>query len=262
MNNNEQIFANELQPQVAQPGFQPSPANQPAPAPQPIQPPVPIPEYHETGKRLSTVHIIIIVLLSLFSVVFLGLFIWAFINYNDVKSDVDAQISYAVNEAVSNREDELEKEFAEREKEPYKTFAGPADYGELGFKYPKTWSVYVDYDFTKGGDYNAYLNPGEVNKVGKETVNALRVSILNKSYDDVIAEYERKASSNNSNLTSQSITVNKTVATEYIGTIPNSSLSGYIVIFKIRDKAVILQTDSVLFKADFDKLLSTVTFNS
>lgn len=262
MNNNEQVFDSELQAQTQpQPESQPLAAQQ-APAPQPIQPPVPIPEYHDNSKRLSTINIVIIVFLSLLSITFVGLFIWAFVNYNDVKSDVDAQINYAVNEAVSNREDELEKEFAEREKEPYKTFSGPVDYGELSFKYPKTWSVYINYDYTKGGDYEAYLNPSEVNKVAKDTVNALRVSILNKSYDDVIADYEKKANSNNSNLKSQSITVNKTIATEYSGTIPNTSLSGYIVIFKIRDKAVILQTDAELFKADFDKILTTVTFNS
>lgn len=260
MNNNEQVFDSELQTQ-SQPVLQQPAIEQPA-APQPIQPPVLPPEYRNNNKRFSAVSTIIIVIISLIATAFMGLFIWAFVNYNDVKSDVDAQINYAVNEAVSSREDELEKEFAEREKEPYKTFSGPVDYGELSFKYPKTWSVYINYDYTKGGDYEAYLNPSEVNKVAKDTVNALRVSILNKSYDDVIADYEKKANSNNSNLKSQSITVNKTIATEYVGTIPNTSLNGYIVIFKIRDKAVILQTDAEVFKADFDKILSTVTFNS
>ena len=48
---------------------------------------------------------------------------------------------------------------------------------------------------------------------------------------------------------------------KYTGTIPNTQLSGFIVIFKIRDKTAILQTDSVLFKDDYDKLLETVTFN-
>ena len=35
-----------------------------------------------------------------------------------------------------------------------------------------------------------------------------------------------------------------------------------IVIFKIRDKTAILQTDSMLFIDDFNKLLDTVQFNA
>jgi len=34
------------------------------------------------------------------------------------------------------------------------------------------------------------------------------------------------------------------------------------VIFKIRDKTAIMQTDSVLFEADYNTLLSTVQFNA
>ena len=260
MNNNEQVFDTEINKSQT---IAPEQSAQPQPAtPQYIQPPVPVSDYHDSGNKFFTLNTILMIFLALVAITFLGLFIWAFVNYNDVKSDVDAQINAAVRDAVSEREDELEAEFAEREKDPYKTFSGPVDYGELSFKYPKTWSVYINSDITKGGDFEAYLNPGEVNKVAKDTVNALRVSILNKSYDDVIADYQKKVAARNSNLTSESIMVNKTIATEYTGTIPNTDLNGYIVVFKIRDKTVVLQTDAVVFKADFDRILTTVTFNS
>ena len=72
----------------------------------------------------------------------------------------------------------------------------------------------------------------------------------------------------NSNLTVESVTIGNeekgtsVTANRYTGTIPNTDLSGYIVVFKIRDKTAILQTDSVLFKEDFDKLLGTIVFNA
>ena len=205
---------------------------------------------------------IAIVALSLVAATFIGLFIWIYVQYNDVKTDVDGQINLAVAKAVDEKAAELEDEFAEREKYPYKAFSGPEDYGELGFEYPKTWSVFIASDAAKGGDFEAYLNPGEVNPLADTTVNALRVTIRNKSFDSVVAEYEKEVTKKNATLKVEAIEVNKASANLYTGTIPKTELNGYIVIFKIRDKTAILRTDSVLFKDEFFKLLESVSFNS
>ncbi len=207
---------------------------------------------------------IAIIALSLALLTFIGLFIWAAVERNDLQTDVDGKISVAVADAKNEQAKELEAEFLKREKYPYKIFSGPVDYGQLEFEYPKTWSVYVAAAATTGGDFNAYFNPNQVDAVGEDTINALRVSIRNKSFEDATAEYQRAMDRKDSNLTMESVTIGKNgriVANRYTGTIPNTELSGYIVIFKIRDKTVIMQTDSVLFKEDFDKLLGTVTFN-
>ena len=115
------------------------------------------------------------------------------------------------------------------------------------------------------GDFNAYFNPVQVDAVGKETVNALRVTIRDKSFDEVTKEYQKAMDKRDSDLTMVSTTIgrdNNITANRYTGTIPDTKdLSGYIVVFKIRDKTAILQTDSVLFQDDYDKLLGTVTFN-
>ena len=183
------------------------------------------------------------------------------LQYSDVSTDVQGQIDVAVAKAKDEQAQKDEAEFMEREKYPYKTFAGPADYGQLTFEYPKTWSVYVAADASSGGDFNAYFNPNQVNAVGKDTINALRVTIRNASFDDVTASYQRIIERKNSNLTMSAITFNGITGNRYSGTIPDTDLNGFIVTFKIRDKTVILQTDSVLFQADFDKLLETVSFN-
>lgn len=204
---------------------------------------------------------IVIIVVSLIALTFIGLSIWMFVQYDDVNTDVQGQINEAVASAKDEQAKKDETEFMEREKYPYKTFSGPADYGQLTFEYPKTWSVYVDKSASAGGDFNAYFNPGQVDAVGKETVNALRVTIRDKSFDDVVAEYQRAMDRKDSNLTMESITVNDTSANRYTGNIPDTDLNGFIVIFKIRDKTVIMQTDSTLFQKDFDKLIGTITFN-
>lgn len=249
-------------------GQQPmQPMQQAQPSQMPITPGAPMVQQVQAPQApkkdiAGLVKTIVIIAVSLIAVTFIGLFIWRSVEYNEVSSDVNGQIDVAVAKAKDEQKSKDEAEFLEREKYPFKTFSGPADYGELSFEYPKTWSVYIAAAATAGGDFNAYLNPIEVSAVGKETINALRVTIRNKGFDDVAAEYQKAMDKKDSNLTMESITFNGITGNKYTGKIPDTELNGFIVIFKIRDKTAILQTDSVLFKADFDKLLETVKFNA
>ena len=224
---------------------------------QPLAPP---PKKKDKGSLVKTIVIIVLLLVAM---TFIGLFVWMTMQYEKERSrDLDSEIEAAVATAKDEQSTKMEAEFLEREKYPYKTFAGPIDYGQLTFEYPKTWSVYVAAAATDGGDFNAYFNPIQVDAVGKETINALRVTIRNKSFEDVAAEYQKAMEKKDANLTVESVTVAGTAANRYTGKIPGTELSGIIVIFKIRDKTVIMQTDSMLFEADFNKLLETVTFNA
>ena len=219
--------------------------------------------------KLDTVDLvktIAIVVLSLVAVTFIGLFIWMSMQYGEASTDLEGQINTAVAKAKDEQANKLEAEFLEREKYPYRTFTGPADYGQLSFEYPKTWSVYVEADASKGGDFRAFFNPIEVNTVNKNTIMALRVLIRDKDYESVVAEFQRYLDQKDSTLKVESIEVsndyNSIVMNRYTGTIPETDLSGIFVIFKIRDKAAIIQTDSLLFQEDFETLLKTVHFNA
>ena len=214
----------------------------------------------DIGGLIKTIAIVI---LSLVSLTFIGLFIWMFIRYDEVQMDINGQIDVAVAEAKDEQAAKDEEEFLQREKYPFRTFKGPADYGELTFEYPKTWSAYIAADASNGGDFEAYLNPIEVNVVSKNTINALRVFILNKSFEAVAEDYQKAMERRDSNLTMQSVTTAKGITgNRYTGTIPGTELSGFIFIFKIRDKTAILQTDSVLFEGDYNTLLDSVQFNA
>ena len=207
---------------------------------------------------------IAIIVLSLIAVTFIGLFIWMTLQYNDARTDVDGQISVAIAKAKDEQTSKMEAEFLEREKYPFKVFKGPADYGELTFEYPKTWSVYVESAANSGGDFNAYFNPIQIDELNKDTINALRVSIMNTSFDSITEKLKRDVDRKNSELTVEAVTIgkdNNITANRYSGRIPSTVFSGYIVTFKIRDKTVMLQTDSVLFTDDFNKLLGTIIIN-
>lgn len=189
-------------------------------------------------------------------VVLIWLLVQKSAEYDELNDNVELKIAAAVSEAKT----EQALADAEEAKKETRQFTGPTDYGQLSFDYPKSWSVYVASDASKGGDFMAYLNPLEIEPVSESTVYALRVSILNKSYESVIAEYQRYIDRGEMGL--EVITVGGATASKYTGTIPNTELSGIIVIFKIRDKTAVMRTDSILYQNDFQTVLSTVRFNA
>lgn len=216
-------------------------------------PGAPVPKTSHT----DLVKTIVIVILSLLVLTFLGLFVWKYAEWDTIKTDVDGQIDAAIAVAVSENTTKLENEFVEREKYPYKTFAGPADYGSLSFEYPKTWNLYISSDAANGGNYSAYLNPGEVQPLTDTSVYALRVSILDSAFDKEVSSYNSLVEEDQ--VTLEARNVGGTLANVYTGWLSKNT-QGILTAFKLRDKTVILQTDSLLFAEEYYKLLDTVTF--
>jgi len=198
------------------------------------------------------------VVLIAISVILLALAIFTSVGYLDQKSNVDSKINIAVATAKKTQADADEAKFAEREKEPNLEFIGPEDYGRVTFDYPKTWSLYVAKDASTGGNYEAYLNPKSVPSVSSTQQYALRVTIEQTDYDQVISKYA--ALVKKGDLTSSTVTVNDINGSRLDGSF-SKDIRGSQVIFKIRDKTLTIRTDANTFKADFDALISTIRFN-
>ncbi|MDO5481051.1 MAG: hypothetical protein Q4F60_01745 [Candidatus Saccharibacteria bacterium] len=197
-----------------------------------------------------------LVISTLVAVTFVGLFIWIWGQWSDLSKDFEAKVDAEVAVAVSDNTEKLQAEFDEERKNPYDTFTGPVDYGALSFSYPKTWSVYEVKDGAAGEDFEAYLNPERVSAV--EPIYALRVSILNKTYDTVVGEFQERVQKGELALITTQ--VNGQTANRYEGRIDENRV-GIFTVVKIRDKTAIIQTDAETFRADYDALLGTVTFN-
>lgn len=228
----------------------------------PVMQPAPVVQVDKSGGAIGLIKTIAIIVLSLMTVTFIGLFVWKQIEFATVEDDIEGRIAAAEQKAKLEQGEEDLAKFAEEEKNPFRDFAGPADYGQLSFKYPKTWSVYVAKDASNGGDYEAYFNPLVVNTVSENTVNSLRVVIRDKSFDEVVAEYQGALERSDSGLSMSTVDVNGITMNRYTGVIPNTNLNGVFVVFKIRDKTAVLQTDAEQFVGDFDTLLQTITFNA
>jgi hypothetical protein len=210
-------------------------------------------------EKASLFDILLIAVPSLVAVVFVGLFIWAFIGWNDSENNIEARIAQAVAEAVAAQKEEDMRNEAEREKLPTLEFVGPEDYGALSFMYPRTWSVYISKDAHSGGDFEAFFNPVEVYPVGASTINALRVTIYDRSFDTVVRSYDALVRSGK--LTATTMNMNGNIWNRYDGEF-SSDIIGSAVVIRVRDKTAVLRTDSTIFRADFENLIQTIRYNS
>jgi hypothetical protein len=212
-----------------------------------------------TRQQGMHVAVVMSIVLGVLAIGLTALSGWLFIQYNEKKTNVDGKVAAAVAEAKREQSQIDQENFLEKEKEPNRQFVGPDDYGRLTFSYPKTWSVYVASDASKGGEFKAYLNPREVPPVaGAQQRFALRVAIEDRDYDQVNDTYKSQIASGK--LKSSIVTVDGVSGTRYDGSFSND-IRGAVVLFKVRDKTVLLFTDANTFKKDFDKIIKTVKFN-
>lgn len=203
-----------------------------------------------------------IVTLTILTVAFAGFSVWAYIQYNEQKTDVDAKITAATAEAVKENTEKLESDFLEREKQPLRQFVGPDDYGRLTFDYPRTWSAYQATDIREGGGvtYEAFLNPVFVPPTKPKDIKmALRITIKQEVYDEAMKVYEKllkngsissAAWSNEKGLTGTRLTGNFT-----------PDIRGTAVVVKMRDRTLTVRTDADVFLPDYENIIKTLNFN-
>lgn len=201
------------------------------------------------------------IILGVFTAAFAGLAIWAFLNYNEQKTDVDGKIALAESAAKKKQSDEDAKYYDDLLQKPYTEFVGPDDYGRLTFMYPKTWSSYIAKDVTKGGTFEAYLNPGTVPPVSNTQPFALRVTISETDYDKTLASYESLIKKGD--LKSSTTSSNGQSGTRLDGSF-SKNIRGAAVFYKIRDKTLVIQTDvdSSDIKSKFEEIIKTIKFNT
>lgn len=216
--------------------------------------------YHPGAVTGSIVTIILLTLMVLFFAGFSG---WIYMQYTEAKTDVDGQIEQAVAVAVREQSEIDEKKFLEREKQPFRQFVGPDDYGRVTFDYPKTWSAFQATDLRQGGGvtYYAYLNPNAVPPVEPDDARvAIRIVIEQKTYDQVLASYDKQVKKGELQVSAWNENDNGLAGTMIKGNF-TKDIRGTAVLIKMRDRTLTIRTDSDVFPDDYARALKTLNFN-
>lgn len=188
-----------------------------------------------------------------------GFAVWAYMGYQDNKNNVDAKVELAVKDARTQQKKEDDAAFAEQEKLPTRQLVGPDELGSVTLDYPKTWSVYVGSNGGATPTYESYLYPGAVPPTNSGTPNALRVSVLNASYESTLQQMDQFLKTGD--LKASTITLNGVTGVRMDGKL-SVNTQGSMVIFKVRDKTLKVFTESDTFRGDFDKIvLPSLKFN-
>lgn len=211
-------------------------------------------------KGAVSISVVLASAMGFLALVFAALALWAFLSYNEQKTNVDGKIQDRVVIAKKEASDEEFKKYQEELEKPYTEFVGPDDYGRLTFTYPKTWSAYVSKDVSgRGGNFEAYMHPGVVPPATSGQKYALRVSILETDYDRVLRGYS--AAIKKGDLRSSATSSNGESGTRLDGQF-SKDIRGAAVIYKIRDKTLVIRTDANTFKPKFEEIIKTIKFNN
>jgi hypothetical protein len=202
-----------------------------------------------------------LILVSLLMLGALGFGAWAFAGRQEYKNNVDSKIAEAVEVANEKISLEKEAEFAERDKQPFKTYQGPSAFGALKVPYPRTWSAYIVEAEAGNAVVNGYLHPNFVPDIKSDTSFALRFEVLSSAYDAEVRKFETKIKTGK--ITAASYRAPK--VQEASGLLLSGEIdvkkSGTMVLLPVRDKTIRIWTEGQDFKGDFDTMLNELTFN-
>lgn len=189
---------------------------------------------------------------------------WAFMGRQDYKNNVDQKVSVAVAQAKQVEDQAAATHYAEVAKNPLTSYVGPAAYGSITVKYPKTWSAYVVDNSNSDPYVDAYFAPGAVPDVQNDnSVFALRIQVTNESYTDVMADYDSAVQARTASVRAYHLPkVPNVVGSKITGQLQNDK-TGTMIVLPLRANALEIWVDSSKSHlADFNKyILPNLTFS-
>ncbi len=209
--------------------------------------------YHKKG---SGVLIAVIAVLVIALVGALGFGLWAFGGMQDYKNNVDQKIQTAIVVANQKLSTQKDNEFIQKEKSPYKTYQGPDTYGSISFRYPKTWSGYVD-TTNNSTPVDGYFQPGVVPGISSSgsTAYALRVQVLGQSYDQVMGQYQAQVQSGKLKISAYRAPKVKSVLGSLVRGEVNPGQSDTMVVLQLRDKTIEVWVEADQYVKDLNAVI-------
>jgi hypothetical protein len=209
---------------------------------------------------------LILVVLILFGVGYFAYYSYTnMTNYRDHSDQISAAAVKAANQQLTET---LQKQFAEEEKNPYKTYNGPSTFGSLHIKYPRTWSAYVSVNAQTDPMVNAYFYPDVVPDTGDSgngtnaTNFALRVEVTQSSYSDILQNFQAQEQDHSIAVRPYQLKkVPSVVGVVVTGQI-QSQKTGTLIILPLRNQTLEIWTEGNQFQKDFENIiLPNLTFS-
>lgn len=197
-----------------------------------------------------------LVLAVIFLIAAIGFGAWAFNSRQDYKFHSDQKAAAAVVAAKQQEDKVKDKQFAQDEKYPLRTYNGPEAYGSIRLAFPKTWSGTVD---DSGKDtstlIDGYFYPNIVPSISDQNSTfALRIQVLNRAYADVAKDFADIQQNKDKPVTITPYAfpkLPKVVGVQINGNLPNDK-TGIMVAVPLRSETLELWTEGTQYTVDFN----------
>lgn len=191
----------------------------------------------------------------LITLIALGFGIWAFSGRQEYKNKVDEKVAIAVADAETANSLKKDAEFAEKDKNPLRTYTGPATYGSLSISYPKTWSAYVDETAKSNLQLSGSLNPSFVPGLQSDLPVALRFTVSGTNYSSIVKTFDSQVKAGKVKVTPyKADKVPNVIGVRLDGEIAKDK-QGSMIIVPLRDKTLQVWTESPQFVPDFNTII-------
>lgn len=191
-----------------------------------------------------------------------GFAIWAYTSRQDYKNNTDEKVAAAVEVAKEETATAKDNEFVEKEKIPFDDYQGPASFGGVLIRYPKTWSAYVNEKGTGKDPIDGYFHPKFVPATDVKPAYALRFQVLNTTYADELKKFDNAVKNNKVTVKPYKPEKVPTVTGVRIDGEIDSKVQGSLVLVPMRDKTLKIWTEAdKTYLKDFDEnILPNYTF--
>lgn len=184
----------------------------------------------------------------------------AVLAYNDdsrTQANLQNLIAQAKKQAAAEQKQLDDAANTKANELPYRTYTAlPAD-GGFSLNIPKSWSLYAGHNADNVTQLQLLADPEVVNNnLGPRAINthALRLTLLSKTQAAVIRGYDDKIKKKE--VTSKTVQVSGISATWLEGSIDDNRHTGVVVILPLRDKTMVIGTDSRDYLEEFNTILS------
>lgn len=211
---------------------------------------------NQSGSLLAPLVIVSALLLSS-----IGFGAWAFMSRQDYKNNSDKKVAVAVAQAKTEESVKKDAEFVEAEKSPLKTYVASETFGSLSFQYPKIWSAYISEAGKSSTQLDGYFHPQYVPDVASTTAFALRIQIVNTSYEQTLKLLDSSVKAGKVKVSAyRPPKVESVLGSRMEGEIA-SKKQGTMVLLPLRDKTIKVWTENSEFLNDFNAtILTSLTF--
>ncbi len=208
-----------------------------------------------------------LILFVVMAILFILAVVYGFSIYGkeqNYKNNVTQKVNAAVNTAVQQTQNADKQAYYAQAEKPLQTYTGPSNYGSIVVEYPKNWSAYVETANGQGGgtSVNGYFQPDYVPNTDSQSVFALRVELVQQSYDSVLQQYNGKQSQGLVTVKPYSLPkVPNVIGVRIEGEVQNNK-QGSLVLLPLRAQTLEIWTESTQYEPDFNNnILPNLSFS-